>query len=163
MKTLHKLKNEDRFLEFEGELIAHVSSENNDSLRWLEVNIYATASGGYVYETIGKSIVFRPAAPDRPRAIKVTPSVVRKFDTATLVCDPKHGDYEIEDMMGKYVIIEDDRHRATYAPTAEGLVESAKVADNDGILFITNTAKAALMKAAESDPRIHDAYLVERV
>lgn len=163
MKTLYKLKNEDRFLEFVGERIAHVSSENNDSLRWLEVNIYTTESGGYVYETIGKTVVFRPASEDNPRARKVTPALVRNFDGATLVCDPKFGDAEIEDFLGKHVIIEEDRHRATFSPTADGLVESAKVADSDGILFITNTAKTALYQAAQVDPTIHDAYLVERV
>ena len=163
MKTLHQLENEDRILEFVGEKIAHVSSENNDSIRWLEVNIYATESGGYVYETIGRSVVFRPTTEDHPRARRVTPAMVRNLDTMVLVCDPKYGDSEIEDFLGKYVILEEDRHRATFAPTADGLVESAKVADSDGILFITNTAKAALLQAAERDPRIHDAYMVERV
>ena len=68
MKTLYQLKNEDRILEFVGEKIAHVSSENNDSIRWLEVNIYATESGGYVYETIGRSVVFRPRPAARSRS-----------------------------------------------------------------------------------------------
>lgn len=162
MSKRYALKNEDRILEFDGELIASSTSKRANSLRWLEINIYATESGGFVYETIGRSTVWRPSNEANPNATLVTPDfIVENADS--LQCDPKHPDLALSDMAGKYIVVETDRHRATFSPTAEGLVESAKVSDPDGILFISNTAKNALREAADRHKTIHAAYVVERV
>jgi hypothetical protein len=44
-------------LEFDGELLADVSSRLEDARRWLEVRIYKTASGKYVTELVGETTV----------------------------------------------------------------------------------------------------------
>lgn len=49
-------------LEFDGVLLADVSSRDGGRVRWSETRIYRTESGKYVTETVGRSSIAR----DRP-------------------------------------------------------------------------------------------------
>ena len=54
----YHLKNDGDFeLEFDGELLASVSSHSPTSRRWTELNLYKTATGKYVVQSIGRSNV----------------------------------------------------------------------------------------------------------
>jgi hypothetical protein len=44
-------------LKVEGRLLAEVSTERPNATRWLEVRVYATDSGRWVTETVGRSLV----------------------------------------------------------------------------------------------------------
>lgn len=54
-----------KLLNFEGELLAHISSRRPHAPRWTEMSLYRTAGGTFVFEKIGRSrLVHMPGCPD---------------------------------------------------------------------------------------------------
>lgn len=172
--TTYDIQNGDRRMQFDGERIAFATSgekrrDGSYPLRWLEVTIYRTSTGAYVLHTNGKSRVWRPGTPGQDD-IKATDLVTREllrewFDEHEYppAGDPRFGFPIIDDYIGQRVVFETDRTRAVYCTTPGGLVESAKIEDRDGVLFLTKTAEAALREAAAQDEALRTAFFTEQV
>lgn len=41
-----------------GKRIAHVNTDDGNKLRWIELSVFERDAGGYVYYTVGKSVVY---------------------------------------------------------------------------------------------------------
>lgn len=165
----YELANYDRVLKFTGERIAHASNRlgrDEKQIRWSEVAIYRTRGNQYVLHKVGKSRVYH-AGPNRcggtsgvntsVNTIKRWP-VEKRMDLAPCpVCQP--------DVLTAYtsVLVEQDRGVTFVSKTADGVIESAKNEDADGVVYITKVAERALAQAAEVDDDIYDAYSVETI
>lgn len=174
--TTYTIPNGDRTMSFDGDLLAFGTSGTGPRwpLRWLEISIYRTDSGSYVLHTNGRSRVFRPISGEQYSKTADLSAPMTKVSREFLdrwfsehqyapAGDPKYGHPIIDDYMGQMVIFEQDRTRCVYSTTAAGLVESAKIEDKDGVLFLTKTAEAALRAASEKDDSIREAFFSERV
>lgn len=63
--TQHKLQNSsgDTVI-VNGERIAYVNTDDGDKLRWIELSVFERDAGGFVYYTVGKSVVFHRIGDD---------------------------------------------------------------------------------------------------
>lgn len=161
----HTILNGDRVMTFEGELLASSTSFHPGSYRWLEVAIYRTDAGNYIYQTIGRSRVFKLALDERqPGAKLVDSSLLEEMAGAGKITVGGRGSQlTLSDVQNQRVIFETDRHRAVHSISAEGVVEAAKVRDRENILFLTKTAEECLRAAAAKDEGIQNAFFVEHV
>lgn len=51
-----QVRDGNRLLTFDGELLASISSRDDDRDRWTEMNVYRTTGGSYILEKVGRSI-----------------------------------------------------------------------------------------------------------
>ena len=47
-----------------GERIAHVNTDDGNKLRWIELSVFERDAGGYVYYTVGHSVVYHRNSDD---------------------------------------------------------------------------------------------------
>lgn len=51
-----QVRDGNRLLTFDGELLASVSSRDDSKDRWTEMNVYKTTGGSYILEKVGRSV-----------------------------------------------------------------------------------------------------------
>jgi hypothetical protein len=73
---------------------------------------------------------------------------------------------------GKYVVAgtgctsvegETERHWAHVSETPQGCLESLHLYDNDGVRYLTRTAKVALAQACALDEKLRDSYMIQTI
>uniref|UniRef100_A0AAU6R5K6 Uncharacterized protein n=1 Tax=Micrococcus phage Kurnik TaxID=3092208 RepID=A0AAU6R5K6_9CAUD len=143
---------------FEGDVLAHVSTNRPGRARWSELTIFKTVGGSYILVKAGKSILYhatRACDPRTGRYFVETRGDDRKSGIPCLKCGP--GPYD------EVVFEENDLVTVVVNRHARGLVESAHILDDDQELFLPRIAKSCLEMASDKDPDIAEAYRVEVV
>jgi hypothetical protein len=55
--TIFQVHDDERVIEFEGRVLAHVSSHESGKTRWIELALYITTAGTYILEGIGHTLM----------------------------------------------------------------------------------------------------------
>lgn len=150
-----------RKIEFDGHLLAEISSRRSGSPRWTELRLYRSESGLFVLEKVGRSVVIH--APKCPEILPDSPPLPR-FQSVHPGEDPGDGSYWFCDTCAPKnitsVLIEADRHWALVSETPEEIVESL-YRRNGGARSLPRMAIDLLEEAATASPELLDAYQVE--
>ena len=122
--TEYRLRNERNDLVIlQGSRLAHVNTDDGTKLRWIELSVFERDAGGYVYHTVGKSVVFHSHSSDSPCLSKGSPSKVDDLDFGTLesctLCDPT------TDPLSGTVLLEDELHTLIQCADYDSIVRAA--------------------------------------
>lgn len=129
------VKDWERTFEFRGVLLGHASSYRPSKMRWAEMSIYMTDAGQYIVSGIGQTVV-------------------------------KEGDVIWDDRQHVQVVVEKDEQPRAWAhvcESAEGVIQSLYLYDDDGIRYMTNISRTALAFAMREDSDLRAAFMVEQV
>lgn len=156
---------------FDGRELGYATTDN-DSSRWTEITIYRTEAGKYVFEKIGRSVVYHTTDKSKwvvdrcmdknyvPYGKRRNQDWLNEDSRPCPFCKPD------PDAATEFMF-ETDRFFAVVTETASALVEACRVTDNDpssdgfGTMFIPKVASRALTEAGEQDEGIRDAYLTQ--
>ena len=149
-----------RLISFEGRLLSTVSSERPGTPRWTEMRLFRTVGGSYVLEKVGRSIMTH--MPGCSRIIGRIP----RFQEAHPGDDPEDGYWYCDCVPEEYdltqLLAEEDRYWAVIADQPERVVE-ALYRKKEGSRYLPRISLDLLERAADSDPSLGDAYLVEKI
>lgn len=156
---MYTIQNGNRLLRFEGEQLAHSSSRNKNSPRWVEFSLYRTNNGKYVIERTGISLVFHTVhcAVTRRNNNPTEPLPAETLSDRLVPCAECKPSRDEE----QYLVPESPRHRAQVCHSPDSVISSLKQFDSNNTEYLTNVALRLLEQAAERDPRISDAFYVE--
>lgn len=157
---MYQVKDGDRVLQFEGELLAHSSSFRPDAERWVEFDLYRTRAGAYVVSRVGYSVLFHTSECSIVRKGRHEPAPVATLSEESVpcsVCTP------VADVDQAHELIYPERpiYWAQPCPDAIGAIESLAKYDADGARYFTHVARNLIRDAAKSDIPLRDAYYVE--
>jgi len=153
-----QVKDGDRTLQFNGKLLGKSSSWRQDSLRWIEFELYKTESGSYVLSRVGVSVVYHGS----------TCHLVKRYNLSeipvTQLSRPKEMvpcDICAPSFSAGVIFPEKDRNWAQVSDDPNAVLEALYKYDDSGARYLTHVAQRLLADAAESDKAIESAYKVE--
>lgn len=155
--SVHQVRDGNRVLQFEGELLAQSSSRQLGQYRWVEFELYRTKSGSYILGRIGQTRLFHdPSCAIVQRNHLKTSSIDELTDdhVSCTECDPD------EDALDE-VAIEKPRYFALVSDSPEAVLEALYKYDQSGARYLTLVAQRLIEKAGELDARLDRAYRVE--
>lgn len=154
---LHSVWNGYEEIQFNGEKIAHSSTETKDSVRWIEIEIYRTQSGRYVIHRIGVSLVYHMGrAKNGSQCVgKGVKTRLGDLDVDYVPCKdckpPRLMTNGYQDDQNMMVFAEHDRHTADVCRHDE-VHDRLKVRPYRGEPFLSSPARKALDQAVAADP-----------
>jgi hypothetical protein len=161
MREYTAYNGDERFV-FEGKELGFATTDDGDSLRWTEITIWRTKAGKYVFQKVGRSVVFHALDGCDYGIVRDADSSLDPDHRSCPVCKP-------DTLADSQVKIEVDRFSAIVTENAPALVEACRITDNDpasdgfGTVFMPNVARRALVEAAQKDDDIEDAFLTQRI
>jgi hypothetical protein len=157
---MFQVKDGDRVLQFEGELLAHSSSYRPDAERWVEFDLYRTQAGAYVVSRVGYSVLYHARDCSIVRRGRHEPAPVATLTAESrpcTVCNPIAN----VDQAHELIYPEKPIYWAQPCPDATGAIESLAKYDQDGARYFTHVARNLIRDAAKQDIPLRDAYYVE--
>lgn len=151
----HQVRDGERILEFDGDLLAESTSHRRGQTRWIEFKLYRTKAGSYVLSRIGNSVVFHQGACSLVSQYRLKPGDVAFDASPCEQCNP--GDRAAE------LYPERIRYWAQVMEQPAAVLEALYKYDPEGARYLTLVAQRLLSQAAHADSRIADAYNVEVV
>lgn len=155
---MFEVRDGNRVLRFDGELLAESSSRQRGQYRWVEFQLYRTKGGSYVLSRIGQTKLYHALDCAIVQRNGLKPSAaeyVAPDSVACAECDP-------EDML-EQVAVEKPRYFALKSDSAEAVLESLYKYDDTDTRYLTKVALRLIEEAAAVDPRIEKAYRVEYI
>ena len=152
-----------RVIEFEGRLLAEVSSRRSAAPRWTELRLYQTDAGVYVLEKVGASVVVHaPNCPD------ILGSLLR-FQETYPGADPSDGNWWFCERCGDLAVrditsllVEANRYWAIIAEDPAQIVDALYRRKN-GARSMPRMSLDLLDEAGKTDPAILDSFRAEYV
>lgn len=122
-----------------GNRIAFVNTGNSTKLRWIELSIFERDAGGYVYHTVGKSVVFHEegALCAKGNRVAVTELDLSEFERCPHCkagTDPSSG----------HIVLEEDFHTLKMCDTIQDVYSAAKVRGE-----LTGPSRQLLLQVAD--------------
>lgn len=154
------IRDGERSLKFDGELLAASTSGGIGRTRWVEFSLYRTAGGSYVLSRVGRSLYYHDPSCGVVRRNKITPTPFNEIDESYQPCETcaPHPVSVLD-----AVCAEQPRYWAQLSDTAEGVVASLMKFDPNGARYLTNVARRLLVDASVKDKSIHDEFMVELI
>jgi hypothetical protein len=160
----HRVRDGQRIIEFEGVVLADVSSRKANGPRWTEMRLYRTNAGTYIYEKVGVSVVVH--APGCPDIIGKLPRFQERHPGA----DPSDGKWWFCERCGTRAVhgditkllVETDRYWATIAEDPAQIVDALYRRKN-GARSMPRVSLDLLGVASEVDDKIRAASQAEFV
>jgi hypothetical protein len=159
---MFQVKDGDRVLQFEGELLAHSSSYRPDAERWVEFDLYRTKAGAYVVSRVGYSVLYHTADCSIVRRGRHEPAPVATLTEESLPCTVCNPVTDV-DQAHELIYPEKPIYWAQPCQNADSVLESLAKYDQDGARYFTHVARKLIRDAAETDLRLRDAYYVETI
>ena len=156
---MHEVKDGNRRIRFDGELLGYSTSYRPGAERWVEFTLFRTIGGAFVVSRVGMSVLYhragcsiadRAGLPPTPRAA-LPPD---RYPCGT--CNPHEASSDTE-----MVCVEIPRNWAQTADSAAGVVDLLYQRDESGARYLTGVAKRLLEEASQMDASINEAYNVE--
>ena len=163
--TTHRVRDgRTRVIEFEGDLLAEVSSRRARGPRWTELRLFRTDAGSYVLEKVGVSVVVH--APQCPEILNPLP----RFQEEHPGADPIDGNWWFCERCAEVarhgditkLLVETNRYWVTIAQEPEQIVEALYRRKN-GARSMQRMSLDLLDAAGAVDPAIAGAYSAEFV
>lgn len=150
------MKDGSRTLQFTGDLVASSSSKRPGVNRWVEFELYKTASGKYVLGRTGHSDLFHDPGCAVVARNDLQPGTPGPGAVGCDECMPAQSGED-------YVCVETPRHWAQVSDSAAGVLEALYKYDEDGTRYLTVVARKLIERASRIDKGISKAYSVEHV
>jgi len=138
-----------RQLDFEGIHLANASSFSPNKPRWFVVDIYKTVGGRYIVAGSGKSLVVHRPNCDQMKEKNAKSKPALKNSVPCPTCRP---------ILTEDVCHEVNREWAQVSEDPNAIIERLRLRDADGVWYIPKTSTTALLKAAEQDNGIKEAF-----
>jgi hypothetical protein len=152
-----------RVVEFDGQLLAEVSSRRANAPRWTELRLYKTDGGMYVLEKVGASVVVH--APGCPDMIGSLP----RFQDEHPGADPSDGQWWFCERCGEMAVrditrllVESNRYWSIISEDPSQIID-ALYRRKAGARSMPRMSLDLLDEAGKADPTILDAFRVEYV
>jgi hypothetical protein len=162
----HKVRDGNtRVIEFDGDMLAEVSSRRAQNPRWTELRLYRTDAGVYVLEKIGASVVLHVPGcgeirGELPRFQALNPGA-DPSDGSWWFCE-QCGDMAARDRNITRLLIESNRYWAIIAEDPAQIVDALYRRKN-GARSMPRMSLDLLDQAGESDPAILASFQQEYV
>lgn len=149
--ALFMVRDRDRILEFDGELLAFSSSRGRGSLRWVEFSVYRTSGREYVLSRIGYSSIYHGLECELLQQNAIPPVAAPAHDTVPCpACQPNLADEPVRP--------ETPRFFARVYQQPDRLVADLYRTGPDGQKYLTRVARSALEAACHADPHLRFAH-----
>jgi hypothetical protein len=158
--TTYTIKDATHSVQFDGELLAEVSTETDTAVRWTELELYRTYHGLYLLHRIGQSLVYhRPGTCNF--GSKTSWDKVPEDAEPCSVCNPS-----VPEAPAEYEVwLEQPRHHVDRCATPEAVEEALLMKRpgkaSTGSRFLSSPARKLLDLAGKNDDGIRG--LSERV
>lgn len=151
----HRVRDGERILQFDGDLLAESSSHRPRQTRWIEFKLYRTAAGSYVLARVGNSVIFHGSNCSLVSQYHLKPGDVSPDAAPCEQCRPTYDETQLYP--------ERIRYWAQVMTEPGAVLEALYKYDQDGARYLTLVAQRLLSAAAQADSRIANAYNVEDV
>lgn len=151
----HQVRDGERILEFDGDLLAESTSHRRGQTRWIEFKLYRTKAGSYVLSRIGNSVVFHQGACSLVSQYRLKPGNVALDASPCEQCNPQ------SDAVEAYP--ERIRYWAQVMEQPSAVLEALYKYDSTGAKYLTLVAQRLLHQGSANDEQIARAYSVEHV
>lgn len=151
----HQVRDGERVLQFDGDLLAESTSQRRGQTRWIEFKLYRTTAGSYVLSRIGNTVIFHGQGCSFVSQYRLKPNAVALNAQPCESCNPSHDDDNLYP--------ERIRYWAQVMSEPGAVLEALMKYDQDGARYLTLVAQRLLEAAAEVDSRISAAYRTEYV
>lgn len=139
---MHTVRDRDKYLDFDGELIAHSSSGERNADRWVEFNLYRTLGREYVISRIGHSRVYHAHQCDLLDDARLPFASPPEGAQPCVTCRPE---------LDLPVRPETARYYARVHRTPEDVVQKLYRTDAKGVQYLTRVARLLIERAALHD------------
>jgi hypothetical protein len=150
------VKDGNRTLYVDGELLGSSTSYRHGSTRWIEFKLYKTISGQYVLSRIGVSIVYHGAACGLVMNYNLQEMPREHLELNSIPCERCYPDDSIE-----LVFPEKNRYWAQVSEQPSAVLDALYKYDDNGARYLTNVAQRLLEDSAKKDKNIADVYRFE--
>lgn len=150
------VKDGNRTLYVDGELLGSSTSYRHGSTRWIEFKLYKTTGGQYVLSRVGVSIVYHGAACELVHNYNLQEVHRSELSENSITCERCYPDSTIE-----LVFPEKNRYWAQVSDQASAVLDALYKYDNNGARYLTNVAQRLLEDAAKKDKEVAEVYRFE--
>jgi hypothetical protein len=151
-----EVRDGDRVLQFNGQLLAKSSSQRRNAYRWIEFELYKTESGSYILSRVGVSLIFHGAACTLVSKYGLQERPGADLRTGAIPCEECGPDYDLD-----LVFPEKYRNWAQISDKAEAVLDALYKFDDNGARYLTGVAKRLLEDASKVDTGVASIYRVE--
>jgi hypothetical protein len=146
--ALFTVRDRNRVLEFDGELLGQSSSRTRNSLRWVEFFIYRTSGREYVLSRVGLSAIYHALECALLQSDAIPPIALPEANSVPCpMCRPDENDRHP-------FRPETPRYFARVYESPVDLVNGLYRESADGRRYLTHVARTALEAASRADPRL---------
>jgi hypothetical protein len=153
---VYEVKDGDRTLQFDGELLGASSSWRPGAMRWIEFALYKTQSGSYVLSRVGASVIYHSPSCVLVERYNLTDQPTSELRTDAVSCEDCRPTRQVP-----FVCPEKYRHWAQVTDDPEVVLDSLYKHDSNKTRYLTKVAERVLIQAAEKDAGIDQVYRVE--
>ena len=150
------VKDGNRTLYVDGELLGSSTSYRYGSTRWIEFKLYKTISGQYVLSRVGVSIVYHGAACGLVINYNLQEMSRETLELNSIPCERCSPDDSIE-----LIFPEKNRYWAQVSEQPSAVLDALYKYDDNGARYLTNVAQRLLEDSAKKDKNIADVYRFE--
>lgn len=153
-----EVKDGDRTLQFNGDLLAKSTSQRRGAYRWIEFELYKTESGSYILSRVGVSLIYHGAA-----CSLVSRYGLKEASTSQLAADSTPCEECRPDGSLDLIFPEKYRYWAQVSDRPEAVLEALHKYDDNGARYLTSVAQRLLKDASRVDSEIAAVYTLEIV
>lgn len=157
-----RVRDSARILEFSGEMLAEVSTENPTLPRWTEMRLYKVTDGTnrYVLSIIGRSVVYHVTNGICNAGVPVTAEKLPGDAEPCRRCTPPRSDALDDDVQ---IDLEEDRYTVHVVDGPDAVVSklrNPRTATETRLGAISGPGQRLLAIAAAADPGMYNAVMV---
>jgi hypothetical protein len=150
------VKDGNRTLYVDGELLADSTSYRRGSTRWIEFKLYKTVGSQYVLSRVGVSIIYHGAACELVSNYNLQEASRENLELNSIPCERCSPDDSIA-----LIFPEKNRYWAQVSEQASAVLDALYKYDDGGARYLTNVAQRLLEDAAKKDENIAKVYRFE--
>lgn len=153
---MHSVKDGNRELQFNGNLLASSTSQRRGAYRWIEFELYKTESGSYVLSRVGVSIMYHGAACYVVKKYGLQELPVYELSDVATPCETCEPDESLD-----LVFPEKNRYWAQVSDAPDAVLDALYKYDDNGARYLTSVAQRLLEEAAKVDVEVAEVYNYE--
>jgi hypothetical protein len=154
--TNYEVKDGQRTLQFDGELLGASSSWRPGSMRWIEFALYKTQNGSYILSRLGASVIYHAPSCTLVTRYNLDDDATANLRTDAVACEDCQPTRQLP-----FVCPEKNRTWAQVTDDAELILDYLYKHDSNNTRYLTKVAERVLIQAAKNDPEIDQVYRVE--
>ena len=147
-----------RAIQFTGVFLGAADSRTGRSdERWSETRIYRTSADRYIMQKIGHSRIYHSSTGCSQGELQLMTDIPSDY-VPCRTCKP----CALDDSFTS-VRVETTRYSCHISETPQGIIESGRLADNDGVLYTPRVTIEALRRASLEDDNLYNVFMISKV